>query len=269
MTILFIGDIVGRRGRQCVGRLLPGLRNELGLDLVLGNAENAAGGLGATGPVMDDLIRSGVQGMTLGNHTWRKKELAGVLNRYANVARPLNYPPGVPGQGSFLLDVGGVPVAVASVIGRVFMDAFACPFTAAREALDRLREHTPVIIVDFHAEATSEKVALGWHLDGHCSAVLGTHTHVQTADERILPGGTAYITDAGMTGPVDSVIGIERDRAIGKFLTGMPSEFKVAKGPARLCGVVVDVDEATGRARGIERIARQDDNLDSGDDDDD
>jgi 2',3'-cyclic-nucleotide 2'-phosphodiesterase len=262
MKILFIGDIVGRRGRRSVSRLLPGLKNEFRLDLVLGNAENAAGGLGATAPVMDELVRSGVHGMTLGNHTWRKKELADALRRYPNVARPVNYPPGVPGQGSFMLDVAGVPVAVVSVIGRVFMEAFACPFATARAELERLRERAQVIIVDFHAEATSEKVALGWYLDGRCSAVLGTHTHVQTADERILPGGTAYITDLGMTGPVDSVIGIERERAIGKFLTGMPSEFKVAKGPARLCGVVVDVDESTGRARGIERIARLDDDFD-------
>lgn len=262
MKILFIGDIVGRRGRCCVHRLLPGLKIEFGIDLVLANAENAAGGLGATAAVMDDLYRAGVQGLTLGNHTWRKKELADALRRFQTVARPVNYPAGVPGRGSYVLDVAGVPVAVVSVIGRVFMEAFACPFTTARAELESLRERAAVIIVDIHAEATSEKVALGWYLDGRCSAVLGTHTHVQTADERVLPGGTAYITDAGMTGPLDSVIGVERERAISKFLTGMPSEFKVAKGPARLCGVVVDIDESTGRARSIERVARMDDDFD-------
>lgn len=268
MKILFIGDIVGHRGRQCIARLLPGLKTEFGLDLVLVNAENAAGGLGATASVMDELLRMGVHGITLGNHTWRKKELADMLGRYPNVARPLNYPPGVPGQGSFILDVAGVPVAVVNMVGRVFMEPFACPFATANEALARLRAHTPIVVIDFHAEATSEKVALGWYLDGRCSAVLGTHTHVQTADERVLPGGTAYLTDLGMTGPIDSVIGVERERAIGKFLTGMPSEFKVAKGPARLCGAVIDVDESTGHARSIERIARMDGDfdLDIGDD---
>lgn len=268
MKILFIGDIVGHRGRQCVSRLLPGLRAQYGLDLVVANGENAAGGLGATPTVIAELYRMGVQCVTLGNHVWRKKELASGLNAIEYAVRPANLPEGVPGKGSWIVDLpDGRRVGVVNLLGRVFMDPCACPFEAARRVTRQLRESTPIVLVDFHAEATSEKVSLGWYMDGLCTAVLGTHTHVQTADERVLPNGTAYMTDVGMTGPVDSVIGVERERAIHKFVTGMPSEFKVAKGPARLCGAVVEVDDETGRAVSIERVARFDESPGSGVDD--
>ena len=260
MKILFIGDIVGRRGRQCVAKLLPALRAEHGLDLVIANAENAAGGLGATPQVIGQLSAMGVHGMTLGNHTWRKKELAAELHRLDTVVRPANYPSGVPGKGSMVLSLpDGRKVGVVNLVGRVFLEPSGCPFAKGQEEVDLLRQATPVVLVDFHAEATSEKMALGWHLDGRCTAILGTHTHVQTADERVLPHGSAYITDAGMTGPINSVIGVERERALSKFLTGMPSEFRVAKGPAMLCGVIIDADDRTGRALSIRRVAALDD----------
>jgi metallophosphoesterase (TIGR00282 family) len=259
MKILFLGDIVGGRGRRCIARLLPVLRAEHAIDVVLANAENAAGGLGATSAVLDELFKMGIHGISLGNHTWRKRELVSTLDRYDNVVRPANYPAGVPGKGAVILSLpDGRQVGLVNVLGRVFVEPFACPFRTAREIVDDLRKFVPVIIVDFHAEATSEKVAFGWHLDGQCTAVIGTHTHVQTADERILPNGTAYITDAGMTGPINSVIGVERERAIRKFLTGIPTEFKVAKGPAMLCGVIIEADEQNGRALKIERVARLD-----------
>jgi hypothetical protein len=268
MNILFIGDIVGRRGRQCLARLLPTIRTDYQVELVLANAENAAGGLGATPHVIAELFKAGVQGLTLGNHVWRKRELVAALDQLESVVRPANYPTGVPGKGAVVLALGdGRKVGLVSVVGRVFMAPFACPFETARREADLLRESVKVVVIDVHAEATSEKMALGWYLDGHCTAVLGTHTHVQTADERVLPNGTAYITDVGMTGPVDSVIGIERERAIQKFLTGMPNEFKVAKGPADLCGVIVEADEETGRAVSIRRIALRDNEADGDSDD--
>lgn len=259
MKVLFIGDIVGRRGRQCVDQVLPRLRAAHGVDLVLANAENVAGGLGATPQTIAELFKTGIHGLTLGNHTWRKKELVEGLDRIDRIVRPANYPPGVPGRGSMVLDLqDGRKVGVVNLLGRVFLEPIACPFVTAREEIAILREQASVVIVDFHAEATSEKVALGWHLDGLCSAVVGTHTHVQTADERVLPQGTAYITDVGMTGPMDSVIGVERERAIHKFLTGMPNEFRVAKGPAQLCGVIMEFDDGTGRALSIERVQAMD-----------
>jgi len=259
MKILFIGDIVGHRGRQCVARLLPELRAEHGLDLVIANAENAAGGLGATPSVIAELYHMGVQGVTLGNHVWRKKELVGGLDALDYVVRPANYPEGVPGRGSVILTLSdGRRAGLVNLAGRVFMEPCACPFEKGRRIVDALRETTPIVLVDFHAEATSEKVAFGWHMDGSCTAVFGTHTHVQTADERVLPNGTAYMTDVGMTGPIDSVIGVERDRAIRKFVTGMPSEFKVAKGRGSLCGAIVEADDETGRALSIQRVARLD-----------
>jgi metallophosphoesterase (TIGR00282 family) len=268
MKILFIGDIVGHRGRQCVARLLPELRAERGLDLVIANGENAAGGLGATPTVIAELYRMGVQCVTLGNHVWRKKELAGGLHAIEYAVRPANLPDGVPGKGSWIVNLSdGRRVGVVNLLGRVFMDPCACPFETARRVVRELRESTPVVLVDFHAEATSEKVAFGWYMDGECTAVLGTHTHVQTADERVLPNGTAYMTDVGMTGPVDSVIGVERERAIHKFVTGMPSEFKVAKGRSSLCGAIVEADDETGRAIAIERVTRFDSGPDADVDD--
>ncbi len=255
MNILFIGDIVGRPGRTCVKELLPAIRRREAVDFVIANGENAAGGLGITPKLIEELVEFGVDAITLGNHTWKKKELADELDNFPRVVRPANYPEGVPGQGSALLKRGDEPeVGIVNLVGRVYLDPSECPFVRAGQELDELRKHTQILIVDFHAEATSEKIAMGWHLDGRCSAVVGTHTHVQTADERVLPEGTAYITDAGMTGPVDSVLGVERERVIERFLTGMPNEFRVAKGHAMLCGVIVDIDEDSGRAKDIKRV---------------
>jgi len=260
MKILFVGDVVGRPGRTSLARWLGPTRRDRGIDMVIVNAENAAGGLGATPKVLDQLLNMGVDAITLGNHTWRKKELAPAIDRYPSVVRPANYPARVPGKGAALITLpDGRRVGLVSVVGRVFMEPFECPFQRARQEVAALRQNTRVVIVDVHAEATSEKVALGWFLDGECTAVLGTHTHVQTADERILPNGTAYITDVGMSGPRDSVIGVERERAIGKFLTGMPTEFRVAKGPTCFNAVIIEADETTGRATAIERLAFIDD----------
>lgn len=255
MNILFIGDIVGRPGRDIVAKWLPRLREQYALDAVVANAENVAGGLGATPATMDELFRLGIDGLTLGNHTWRKKELVGALDGIKGVVRPANYPDGVPGVGSAeVVLADGRSFGLVSVVGRVFMPACDCPFVRAHAEVERLRATVSVVLVDVHAEATSEKIALGWYLDGKCSAVLGTHTHVPTADERVLPRGTAYITDVGMCGPCDSVIGIDADRAVHKFLTGLPDEYRLAKGRCCLCAVVVEADGATGRAASIRRV---------------
>jgi len=257
VKIFFIGDIVGRPGRRLLGQRLAELRTLYGVDAVVANAENAAGGLGATPDVLDELLSMGIDLLTLGNHTWRKKELGPVLDRFETVLRPANYPEGVPGRGSAVITLtNGFKLGVVNIQGRVFMQPLACPFETACREIKAMRTSVRVVLVDFHAEATSEKIALGWYLDGTCTAVVGTHTHVQTADERVLPQGTAYITDAGMTGPADSVIGIEPERAIRKFMTGMPNEYRLAKGAVRLSGVLIDADEETGLARSIERVTR-------------
>lgn len=257
MKILFVGDIVGSPGRAAVKELLPGIQREFSVDITVVNAENAAGGLGATPEILQEILGYGVQAVTMGNHTWRKKVLIDTIDRFPQVVRPGNYPAGTPGQGAAIIPLpDGRKFGLVNVLGRVFMEAFACPFETARSEVEMLRESTANILVDVHAEATSEKVAMGWYLDGLCSAVVGTHTHVQTADERILPRGTAYITDVGMTGPRDGVIGVERDKVIGKFLTGLPADFKVARTQPMLNGVVIDTDDETGRAITIERIQR-------------
>lgn len=259
MKILFIGDIVGRPGRRFLRERLAEMRAAHGVDAVIANAENAAGGVGATPEVLNELLSMGIEVLTLGNHTWRHKDLAPALDGFDRVIRPANYPDGVPGRGgvAIRLDDGGM-LGVLNLQGRVFMQSFACPFAAAWRGVEALRALARVVVVDFHGEATSEKMAMGWYLDGRCAAVVGTHTHVQTADERVLPQGTAYITDVGMTGPADSVIGVNPERAVHKFLTGMPSEYRLAKGPVRLCGVVIDADEETGLARSIERLSLAD-----------
>ncbi len=255
MKILFVGDIVGRPGRHSVARWLPELRETHGVDWVLANAENAAGGTGATPAVLKELESAGVDAFTMGNHVWRKQLLVPLLDSSDTIVRPANYPAGVPGRGAMVMETpGGVKVGVVNLLGRVYMEALECPFAAADRALAALSEETSLILVDMHAEATSEKVALGWHLDGRCTAVLGTHTHVQTADEWVLPGGTAYITDVGMCGPMHSVIGVEREIVINKFLTGMPKRFTVARGPLMFNAVLLEVDEESGRAVAIRRI---------------
>ncbi len=255
MNILFVGDIVGGPGRRLLGQWTPRLRDQYAVDAVVVNGENAAGGLGITPALIDELHDAGADVITLGNHTWRKKELAPALDQYPFTVRPANYPEGVPGKGAVVFEMrDGRRLAVLNLIGRVYMDPVDCPFMRADKEIGRLRQQTPIIIVDFHAEATAEKVAMGWHLDGRCTAVVGTHTHVQTADERVLPQGAAYITDVGMTGPLDGVIGMQRDRVLRRFLTGMPEEFKVANERPGLCGVVIQCDDTTGQATSIERI---------------
>jgi len=259
MKILFIGDIVGSPGRDAVKGLVPVLIKEYGLGFVIANAENVAGGSGIVPRLAAQLFDDGVDVLTSGDHVWKKKEILEIIDRDPRVLRPLNLPDCVPGRGWNVFTAStGVKVAVINVVGRVFMEPlFECPFKATRKAVEEIASQVKIIIVDIHAEATSEKVALGWYLDGLVSAVLGTHTHVQTADEKILPGGCAYITDVGMTGPLDSVIGREKTDVLGRFLTSMPTRFEVAKDDIHLQGAVVDIDEATGKARSIVRIQRK------------
>jgi metallophosphoesterase (TIGR00282 family) len=255
-TILFIGDIVGRPGRELVRRAVPALVAHHRIDLVIANVENAAAGFGITPDLADDLFSFGVQVMTGGNHTWDKKEILPYFDDQPRLLRPANMPAGTPGRGRYVAQAAnGVPVAVINAMGRVFMTAIDDPFRVVPDEIAAVRNDARIIIVDFHGEATSEKVAMGWHLDGRVAAVIGTHTHVQTADERILPGGTAYITDAGMTGPHDSVIGIERGAILQRFLTGLPQRFEVASENPRLNGVLVAADEQTGRAVSISRLS--------------
>jgi metallophosphoesterase (TIGR00282 family) len=256
VKILFIGDIIGKPGRQALSRELDRLVDRHSVDLVIANGENAAGGFGLTLETAKELFDMGVHCITSGNHIWDKKEQVPLVLADPRIIRPANYPDGVPGTGSALFTTpGGVKIAVLNLEGRVFMKYLECPFRYADREIKRLKMETPLIFVDFHAEATSEKAALGWYLDGRVSAVIGTHTHVQTADERILTQGTAYMSDAGMTGSFDSVIGIGKEDAIRKFLTQLPVKFEVPKKDLRLNGVVVAIDETSGKALGIERIA--------------
>jgi len=256
MKILFIGDIVGKPGRRAVSDLLPGLIAERGIDLVIANCENAAAGFGVTREVVEELYNSSIDVLTSGNHIWDKKEVLEFISDYETLLRPANYPAKVPGTGVLLMPTAaGEYVGVLNLAGRIFMQPIDCPFKTAKSKIAELRAKTKIIIVDIHAEATSEKKALGWYLDGEVSAVLGTHTHVQTADDEILPQGTAYISDVGMTGPFDSVIGIKKDAIIERFLTGIPNKFDVAKGDIRLQAVLLDVDSITGKANCIERIS--------------
>jgi metallophosphoesterase (TIGR00282 family) len=256
MTILFIGDIVGRPGREMVRKGLRALVDRYSVDLVVANAENSAAGFGITKDIGDTILEMGVDVMTSGNHIWDKKEAITYIAGEPRLLRPANYPAGVPGRGSYVATTGdGRAVGVINVMGRVFMLAIDDPFAVVLREIEAIRHRTRVIIVDFHAEATSEKIAMGWHLDGKATLVVGTHTHVQTADERILPNGTAYLTDAGMTGPHDSIIGMEREAALGRFLNGMPSKFEPAAGNPRLNGVIVEADDRTGRATRVRRIS--------------
>lgn len=256
VNILFIGDIVGSPGRQALVRELHRLVDHYRVDLVVANGENSAGGFGITEETAKELFSLGIDVLTSGNHIWDKRDSFSFIGREERLVRPANYPPGTVGRGATVVrTAGGVPVGILNLEGRVFMNNLDCPFRVADQEIERLRESTPLIFVDFHAEATSEKIALGWHLDGKVSAVVGTHTHVQTADERILPGGTAYITDAGMTGSFDSVIGVRKELALERFVTQMPVRFEVAKKDVRLNGVVIGVDPASGRALSIERIS--------------
>jgi metallophosphoesterase (TIGR00282 family) len=253
VLVMAIGDVIGRPGRQVVERLLPGLRDQYKVDLVIANAENVAGGIGVTPATAGELLNAGVDVLTSGNHIWAQKEIIPYLDSDMPILRPLNYPPGVPGRG--YLTRG--QVTVVNLIGRTFMDNYDCPFRAMDRLLDGAKHIPPVIIVDFHAEATSEKVAMGRYLDGRVSAVLGTHTHVGTIDTRLLPKGTAYVTDIGMAGPIDSVIGDNTEEVLQRFLSMIHNRLTVARGRAMLNAVLVEVDEKSGRATGIERINQE------------
>jgi metallophosphoesterase (TIGR00282 family) len=251
VLILAIGDIVGRPGRRTINQLLPGLRQQYALELVIANAENAAGGVGLTPDTAKELLSDGVDILTSGNHIWAQKEIIPYLDGELPILRPLNYPPGVPGKGYIVVG----KVAVVNLIGRTFIGDFDCPFRAMDQLLAKLEEK--IIIVDFHAEATSEKVAMGRYLDGRVSAVLGTHTHVGTIDAQLLPQGTAYVSDIGMSGPIDSVIGDDTEAVIQRFLTQMPNRLGVGKGKTALNAILVGVDDDTGKATSIERIYRE------------
>jgi metallophosphoesterase (TIGR00282 family) len=255
MHILFIGDIVGKAGRQAIEGLLERVVADHQIDFTVANGENAAGGMGITPAIASDFLDLGIDVLTSGNHIWAKKEIFPFLDEEERLVRPANYPDGAPGKGTCVFKLGnGKKVGVLNLEGRVFMKNLECPFRVGEREVERLRKETPVVLVDFHAEATSEKTALGWFLNGKASAVVGTHTHVQTSDERVLSGGTAYITDIGMTGPVASVIGIRRQIAVDRFLTQIPWKFDVATEEIELQGVILQVDELTGKSRSIQRI---------------
>jgi 2',3'-cyclic-nucleotide 2'-phosphodiesterase len=263
MTILFIGDIVGRPGRDLVQKGLRALVDHYDVDMTIANAENAAAGFGLTRDIGETLLGWGIDVMTSGNHIWDKKEVLEYIAVEPRLLRPANYPAGVPGRGSCIAQTrDGRSVGVINVMGRVFMAPLDDPFAVALREIDGLRHRARIIIVDMHAEATSEKIAMGWHLDGRVTAVIGTHTHVQTADERVLPGGTAYLTDAGMTGPHDSIIGMEKEPSLARFLNGMPAKFEPASGNRRLNGAVIEADDKTGRATKITRISYSAEQLD-------
>jgi len=255
LNLLFIGDIVGKPGRMAVRACLADLVARHHVDFTIANGENTAGGLGITPAVAEELLEAGVDVLTTGNHVWRRRDFVEFAQNEPRVLRPANFPVGAPGRGA---DVYVTPhsgaVGVLNLVGRVFMEPLDCPFRTADREIESLHGKTNVIVVDMHAEATSEKVAMGWHLDGRVSAVIGTHTHVQTADERILEKGTAYITDAGMTGPRDSIIGMSREAVIARFVTGMPTRFDVAGGPVTLNAVVTSINTETGRAHSIARL---------------
>ena len=259
MFLLVVGDVHGRPGRRILKERLSRLRAHYDARFIIANGENAAGGAGLSREVAGEIFAAGVDVITGGNHIWQHRDARELLDADPHIVRPLNYPPGVPGRGvTVAASKDGVPVAVLNLQGRVFMPEVDDPFRAVSAELEGLRERARVIVLDFHAEATSEKIAMGWYLDGKVSALIGTHTHVQTADERILPEGTAYISDVGMTGPRDGVIGMDRERILERFLTGLPVRFEVAAGPAQLSAVAVEVDEETGKARRIERILEVD-----------
>lgn len=255
MNILFIGDVVGKPGRQAVTALVPKLKRERHVDFVIANGENSAHGAGLTVATVKELLEAGVDVITSGDHTWDQKGFELEIDNLPSVIRPLNYAPKVPGRGSVVLNVAErFSVGVLNLMGRVFMPVNDCPFRAVQSEVAKLRRQTNMIIVDFHGEATSEKIAMGRFLDGQVSAVLGTHTHVQTADEQVLPKGTAYISDVGMCGPHDSVLGRDVDAVIRRFISGMPQRLEVATNKIELCAVLIDVNEESGLARSIERL---------------
>ena len=255
MKVLFIGDIFGEPGRRALARAVPRLVGQRQIDIVIGNGENAAGGFGITPELAEELFDLGLAVITTGNHAWDKREILDYFPREPRLLRPANYPDGVPGHGSVVVEsAGGEKLGVLQLMGRAYMPTLDCPFQVAKKELAALKKRATAVIVDMHAEATSEKMAMGHYLDGEVVAVVGTHTHVQTADDQILPKGTAYLTDIGMTGPLHSVIGVKKELAIEKFLTGMPRRFEVASGPSVFCAVLLELDARLGKALSIERI---------------
>ncbi len=255
MNILVIADIVGRPGRRAIKGLLPGLQKEKNIDFVIANAENAAGGRGLTRQVMNELLGSGIDVLTMGNHVWDNKEIYSFVDDEFRLIRPVNFPPYCPGQG-YHVYTGGInkKIAVINAMGRVFLSPLDCPFRTVEQVVEEVKELSDIIIIDFHAEATSEKLAMGYYLDGKVTAVLGTHTHIQTADERILPGGTAYITDLGMTGPQESILGMDKDMVINKIIYQRPVRLEVAGGTAILQGVILRIDDSNNQVQEIIRI---------------
>lgn len=255
MKVLYIGDIMGEPGRRAVARSVPRLVSQRKIDVVIGNGENVAGGFGITPELAEELFGMGLSAITTGNHAWDKKEILEYFPRERRLLRPANYPENVPGQGSVVIETkSGEELAVLQLMGRVYMPTLDCPFQVAKREMAKLRTRVAAVLVDMHAEATSEKMAMGHYLDGEATAVVGTHTHVQTADEQILPRGTAYLTDIGMTGPLHGVIGVKKELAIEKFLTGMPRRFEVASGPTVFCAALIELDARIGKALSIERI---------------
>jgi metallophosphoesterase (TIGR00282 family) len=257
MRVLFIGDIIGRTGRKCISHCFPKIKEEFNIDFTIANVENAAGGFGIIPKIADELLSSGIDVLTSGNHIWNKKEIIEYIAQEKRLLRPANYPPDVPGKGTVVLNSeNGYTIAVMNLCGRVFMSPLDCPFRVAEMELATLREKTNIIILDFHAEATSEKVAMGWFLDGKISAVIGTHTHVQTNDAQILPQGTAYITDVGMTGPFDSVIGIKKEIILERFINQIPYRLIPANSDLRLSAVLLDIDDKNGKTVSINTIQK-------------
>lgn len=254
MKILFIGDVVGSPGRKMVKEYLQKIQKKHRIHFTIINGENAAGGKGITSKIYRSFLEQGAQVITLGNHTWDNREIFEFIDEAKHMVRPANFPEDTPGQGYTIKNINGIEVAVVNLQGRTFLPPIDCPFKKADELITQIRKRTNLIFVDFHAEATSEKQALGWYLDGKTTAVVGTHTHTQTADNRILPNGTAYITDVGMTGPYDGILGIDREAVLKKFKTSLPVRFEVTKGREQINGVVIDVDVKTGKALSIERI---------------
>jgi metallophosphoesterase (TIGR00282 family) len=259
MKLLFIGDVVGSPGRKMIEQYLPKLKAKHKPNVIIINGENAAGGKGITEKIYRGFIELGAHAVTLGNHAWDNREIFEFIEDAKVLVRPANFPEEAPGKGIVYVQVDGVEVAVINLQGRTFLPAIDCPFKKADALIAEASQRTPIIFVDFHAEATSEKQAMGWYLDGRVSAVVGTHTHVQTADNRILPKGTAYITDVGMTGPYDGILGVEREAVLKKFLTALPVRFEVTAGRSQLNGVIIDIDSKSGRAKAIERIMINDD----------
>ncbi len=258
MNIMMIGDICGRPGRHTAAHYIPILKQEYNLDLIIANGENSAGGVGITGKVLEELLDMGVDIVTTGNHIWDKKEIFNFIDDENSLIRPANYPPGTPGKGYYIKSIKNRRVAVINLLVRVFMPPVDCPFRTAVQILDEIKDLCDIIIVDFHAEATSEKSALGWYLDGKVSCIAGTHTHIQTADEQILPQGTAYISDLGMVGTLHSILGVDTEAVIKKFLTGLPAKFNVAADSTTLfCGIMIEIDDDSNKVKEIIRIQRQ------------